>query len=456
MDDPRAILRQLPKIDELLKHEAVCNLEPRWAVVEALRREVDSLRQAILGGVSDSVDVDLEAVAKLSASLARPSIRPVVNATGVVLHTNLGRAPLPAAAISRIAELAAGYCNLEYDIDAGKRGSRHGHLAGLVTQLCGAEDAVVVNNNASAVMLGLAALSTGRECIVSRGELVEIGGAFRIPDVMELSGAHLVEVGTTNKTRASDYERAVTEQTGLLLKVHQSNFQIVGFTEEASLEELVDIGHRLDLPVMMDLGSGALMEAAEMAAIGLPAEPSARATCATGADLVTFSGDKLLGGPQAGIIAGSREAVAKCRRHPLMRAFRPDKMTMAALEVTFSLYRDNRAQRDVPAVAMLTAPLDLLRERAVALAQNLTPPAGITANLVACESTVGGGALPTSTLPSWGIALAGRSAEAFDRGLRAAPVPVVGRVIDDQLVLDVRTLARDEDLEHAQAAISAL
>jgi L-seryl-tRNA(Ser) seleniumtransferase len=458
-DGPRGLLRQLPKIDQLLAHPEIAALPlPRWAVVEAVRREVEALRAAILAGRSEVTDVDPAAVDRRAGELVRPSLRPVINATGVVLHTNLGRAPLADEVMARIRELATGYSNLEYDLDAGSRGSRHGHVAALVRELTGAEDAVAVNNNAGAVMLALAALASGREVIVSRGQLIEIGGSFRIPDVMRMSGARLVEVGTTNKTHARDYERAITDDTAMLLEVHTSNFQIVGFTASVPTAELVDIGRRRGVMTMVDLGSGVLLDGAALAEIGLPPEPSAGQVVGAGVDIVTFSGDKLLGGPQAGIIAGRADAVARVRSHPMMRALRPDKMSIAALEATLAIYRDGRAGDAIPAVRMLSTALETLRARAQALIAAIGELRdGLSVELVACESTVGGGAMPTASLPSWGVAIdAGdRSAEQVDAVLRSAPAPVVGRIIDDALTLDVRTVD-DGQLAEVAAAVRAI
>ncbi len=427
---------------------------PRWAVVEAVRRAVDRRRRAILAGDSDEVEVTAEDVAVIAAALVRPSLRCVINATGVVLHTNFGRAPLAREVLERISEIASHYSNLEYDIDGRVRGSRHSHLVGALLDLTGAEDAVVVNNNAGAVMLALAALAHGREVVVSRGELIEIGGSFRIPDVMRLSGAKLVEVGTTNKTHLHDYDEAIGDDTALLLKVHRSNFQIVGFTLEVSLEDMVALGAERGVGTMFDLGSGAILEAIDFKRAGLPPEPSVRATVASGVDLATFSGDKLLGGPQAGVIVGRRDAVDKLRKHPMMRALRPDKLTMAGLEATLSIYRDGRAREAIPTVAMLTAEPGALRERAEALAERVGAlDSWAELEVVACQSAVGGGAMPDAEMPSWGVAVRPRAAyadkpgcspTAIDRKLRAAPVPIIGRLVDDQLVLDVRTIADDE------------
>jgi L-seryl-tRNA(Ser) seleniumtransferase len=465
-----AALARLPKIDAVLGRDEVRALDvPRFALVQAVRELVDELRRRILAGESPGPDLAARDIEQRARALARPSLRPVINATGVVIHTNLGRAPLSQAAIARVCEVAAGYGNLEYDLDAGSRGSRHGHVTTVLRALTGAEDAVVVNNNAAAVMLALAALATGREVVVSRGELVEVGGSFRIPDVMRMSGAELVEVGTTNKTRLSDYAQAVRERTGLLLKVHRSNFAIIGFTEEVDAAELAALGQRAGVPTMVDLGSGLLLEPAELQAMGLPAEPGPRAVIAAGIDLVCFSGDKLLGGPQAGIACGRASIVAKLRAHPLMRALRPDKLTLAALEATLAAYRDRRGPGagDVPAVAMLRETEASVRERAeaalarvhalVAAADHGALRAVVA--LAPCESTVGGGAMPTAKLPSWGLALvpvpgAGVRATELALDLRRAEPPVIARIVDDFLVLDLRTVL-PQDTEGLLAAVVA-
>jgi len=458
----QALLRRLPKIDELLRRDDIAALAaPRWAVVEAVRCEVEALRAAILGGNGEAaaVEVATEAVARRADALTRPSLRRVINATGVVLHTNLGRAPLGAEVLGRVTDIAGGYSTLEYDLVAGHRGSRHGHLSELVRALTGAADAVVVNNNAGAVMLALAALAADREVIVSRGELIEIGGSFRIPDVMRLSGARLVEVGTTNRTHPRDYEQAITDDTALLLKVHRSNFDVVGFTAEVEPADLVVIGRAREISTMVDLGSGSLLEAAELSALGLPAEPGVRVVVGAGVDLVTFSGDKLLGGPQAGIIAGDATAVARCRKHPLMRALRPDKMCLAALEATLSIYRDGRADDAVPAVAMLSAPLEVVRRRAEAMVARVgETPEWLDVALVPCESAVGGGAMPSAALPSWGVAVDARTklgADDVDAALRAADPPVVGRIEDDAVILDARTVA-DAEVDDLARAVRGL
>jgi L-seryl-tRNA(Ser) seleniumtransferase len=471
-----ATLARLPKIDAVLGRDDVRALDvPRHALVQAVRELVAELRQRILAGDVSEARANALAPAtrdieQRARALARPSLRPVINATGVVIHTNLGRAPLGQAAIEHLCAIAGGYSNLEYDLDAGGRGSRHGHVTAALSALTGAEAAVVVNNNAAAVMLALTALATGREVIVSRGELVEIGGSFRIPDVMRTSGAELVEVGTTNKTRLSDYEQAVRERTGLLLKVHRSNFAIIGFTEEVEAPELAALGRRTGIPTMVDLGSGLLLEPAELQAMGLPAESTPRAVIAAGIDVVCFSGDKLLGGPQAGIVCGSARVIARLRTHPLMRALRPDKLTLAALDGTLAAYRDRRGPDPVavPAVAMLGETEASVRQRAEAALAGVrallarTPGQGAPraeVSLAPCESAVGGGAMPTARLPSWGLALApvpgsGSRATDVELALRRSDPPVIARILDDRVVLDMRTVL-PRDTEALLAAVAA-
>lgn len=453
-----ARLRALPQIDELLRRPEVAALPlPRWAVVAAARGEVERRRQAILSGGDAAAEVPSEDVARAAAELARPSLRRVVNATGVVLHTNLGRAPLAEEAARRVAELAAGYTNLEYDLAGRERGSRHDHLRALLAELCGAEAAVVVNNNAAAVLLSLAALAAGREVVVSRGELIEIGGSFRVPDVMRASGARLVEVGTTNKTHARDYEAAIGPETALLMKVHRSNFALVGFTAEVEARELAALGRGRGVPVLIDLGSGTLLDPAGFAGAGLPHEPTVGAAVASGADVVTFSGDKLLGGPQAGVIVGRAAAVEQVRRHPLMRAVRPDKLTLAALEATLELYRagDAVALERIPALRMLAATPAALRARAERLAAAIGALPGVSVTPAEVASAVGGGALPTAAPPSWAVALVatdGRRPEDLEAALRRADPPVLGRIAGDRLLLDVRTLADHDEPAVTQAA----
>ena len=447
----RALLATLPAVHVLAEAAGAHTAAPRWAVVEAARRAIAGRRAAILAGHASTAAIDAAAVADAAAQLARPALRAVINATGVVLHTNLGRAPLAAAARAAIDEVARGYSNLEYDLVEGQRGSRHDHLRGLLRELTGAEDAVVVNNNAAATVLGLAALATDREIIVSRGELIEIGGSFRLPEILKLSRGVMVEVGTTNKTRASDYANAITPATGLLLKVHRSNFAIVGFTSEVAPEALVALGRERGVATMVDLGSGALIDRATQQAWGLPDEPTVAETVATGADLVTFSGDKLLGGPQAGIAIGTKAAIDRVRAHPLMRALRPDKLTLAGLAATLALYKAGSLDA-IPTARMLGASADSLRVVADALAAAIGAVAGLTIAVAPSRATVGGGAMPTAELPSWAVTLSGRSADALDAALRAHAI--VGRIEDGALWLDVRTIASDEHGEVVAAVRS--
>ena len=485
--------RIIPAIEQLRLRSDVAALEAcygRDAVVEALRAEAAGLRAALTGAdaaggapaagpaLPDTPEtaagrIVAAATGRLGASFA-PSLRPVINATGVVVHTNLGRAPLAARALEKVAEIGAGYSNLEYDLEAGGRGRRDVHAEQLLTRLTGAEAAVVVNNNAAATMLVLAALARGREVIVSRGELVEIGGGFRVPEIMAQSGAVLREVGTTNRTRVADYAAAISDRTALVLRVHPSNFRIEGFTERADPRELVALGRRFGVPVAEDLGSGNLMartlvvggagvasagRVAGPVAPGRPAvpaetrpveEPTVRESVEAGHDVVCFSGDKLLGGPQAGVIVGRTDLVATIRRHPLMRAFRVDKMTYAALEATLVEYAAGRARETVPVLAMLAATPDEIAARAQRLAGRLAGCPGVRATIVRGVSTVGGGSAPGSAISTALLALEvdALGPDALDQRLRGLPTPVVARIEDDRLVLDLRTVlpAQDERL----------
>jgi L-seryl-tRNA(Ser) seleniumtransferase len=418
-------LRDLPSVDELAR-----GIDDPLAV-SAARAVIDRAREEIRAG-ADPGDLAARLHEELEA-LRRPSLRRVLNATGVIVHTNLGRAPLADAALEQVVAIARGYSNLELDLRDGTRGSRQDHVAALLRRLTGAEAALVVNNNAAAMLLALAALAEAREVIVSRGELIEIGDGFRIPDVLARSGARLVEVGTTNRTRAKDYDRAVTADTALLLRVHQSNFRVVGFTELPRIEELAAVAQRHGVPLLDDLGSGVLHE--------LPGEPSARDSLAAGSDLVCFSGDKLLGGPQAGIVVGRGELVEKLRRHPLHRAVRADKLTLAALEGTLRTYLD--APERIPVVRMLGEHADVVRARAERLASLV---GGVVEETVA---RVGGGALPLAELPSFACAVE----ESLAAPLRQGDPPVVGIVRDGRLLLDCRTL-RDDEIDEVAAAVS--
>jgi L-seryl-tRNA(Ser) seleniumtransferase len=429
-------LRDLPSVDELAADERLATAAPRPLLVAAVRSTLDRAREEIRAGADPGDLIDRVESELAGARAAR--LRRVINATGVIIHTNLGRAPLAREALERVASVAAGYSNLEYDAEEGARGSRQDHVAPILRRLTGAEAALVVNNNAGAVLLALAALAEGREVLVSRGELIEIGDGFRIPDVLARSGARLREVGTTNRTRAADYDRAIGPETALLLRVHQSNFRVVGFTEQPRLEELVRIGRTRGIPVVDDLGSGVLVE--------LEDEPSAHDALSAGADLVCFSGDKLLGGPQAGIVVGRADLVEKLRRHPLQRALRADKLTLAALEGTLALYLDpERAAREIPVLRMLGEPLEAVRGRAERLAEL------VGGEVEQTVGRVGGGALPLAELPSFACGVE----EELAAPLREGEPPIVGILRDGRLLLDCRTLT-DDEVDDVAAAIATV
>lgn len=450
--DTQSLLRALPKVDRLLEREdiaALAAVHPRVLVTDAIRETLDALRAEILHGTDADVAEDSVAtrVSALVATKATRSLRRVINATGIVVHTNLGRSLLSDAAAEAAAEVARNYSTLEYDIDSGERGSRHTHVESLICKLTGAEAAMAVNNNAAAVLLGLAGLARGKEAIVSRGQLVEIGGSFRVPDVMRESGATMVEVGTTNKTHLRDYEKALSPDTGLLLKVHTSNYRVVGFTEEVSLAELVALGGQHAVPVMEDQGSGVLVDLRQW---GLPYEPTVSESIAAGVDVVTCSGDKLLGGPQAGIIAGKWHVIAALKKHPLARAVRLDKMTLAALEVTLRTYLDlEAARREIPTLRMLSAPKDELATRAVRLADQISNACG-GAYLVGTADDVsraGGGALPMADIPTVVVTLAPQriSVTELEARLRCSEPAIVARINADRLLLDPRTLSSGDE-----------
>jgi L-seryl-tRNA(Ser) seleniumtransferase len=419
-------LRDLPSVDELAR-----GLDDPLAVTAA-RSVLDRAREEIRAG-ADPGDLSARLEAELR-TLRAPSLRRVLNATGVIVHTNLGRAPLAEEAIARVVEISRGYSNLELDLSAGARGSRQDHVAALLRRLTGADAALVVNNNAAAVLLALAALGEGREVVVSRGELIEIGDGFRIPDVLARSGARLVEVGSTNRTRAKDYDKAVGPDTALLLRVHQSNFRVVGFTELPRLEELAAVARRHGVPLVDDLGSGVLVE--------LPGEPSAKESLAAGSDLVCFSGDKLLGGPQAGIVVGRADLVERLRRHPLQRAMRADKLTLAALEGTLQLYLESPER--IPVLRMLAQDIETVRARAERLA---TLAGGTVEETI---GRVGGGALPLAEIASYACAVDESLAEPLRRG----EPPVLGVVRDGKLLLDCLAIA-DAEVDEVAAAVSA-
>jgi L-seryl-tRNA(Ser) seleniumtransferase len=460
--------RRIPSIDALL---GAPDVQARMAehghpvVVDALRAAAaewrattDSLHPPTHEGDAATWIV-ARAIEQLGAAL-EPSLRPVINATGVIIHTNLGRAPLAAAAVERMASVAAGYSNLEYDVAAGTRGHRHVHAERLLCSLTGAEAAAVTNNNAAATWLVLATLAAGREVIVSRGELVEIGGGFRVPDILRQSGATLREVGTTNRTRISDYAAAISDRTAVLLRVHPSNFRIEGFTEAPTLVDLTALGRRFSVPVFEDQGSGWL---------GLPHpggwpaalhhEPTVRASVAAGVDLVAFSGDKLLGGPQAGLIVGRADLVAEVRRHPLMRAVRADKQTYAALEATLGLWEREPARTQIPVVRMLLETVEALdaRTHALVVEMGFVAP-GVTTEVVAGFSTIGGGSAPQATIPTRLVAIrsTSRTADAIESALRLGSPTVIARIQQDAVLLDLRTVAPEEDGRLSQALRAAL
>jgi L-seryl-tRNA(Ser) seleniumtransferase len=445
-------VRVIPSIEQLRQRPGIQMLVSRHGhdvVVEALGAEAAVWRARLLG-TSETPDREAVAAAieagagRRVSELTRPSLGPVINATGVIIHTNLGRAPLAEAAVERIAALARGYTNLEYDLGAGRRGARDTHAETLLTTLTGAEAAVVVNNCAAAALLVLASLARGREVLVSRAELVEIGGGFRVPDVMAQSGARLREVGTTNRTRAADYALAIGEATGAILRVHPSNFRIEGFVERTPLGSLVELGRRFDVPVIEDLGSGLIDE--QTGGTALADEPTVQASIAAGVDVVCFSGDKLLGGPQAGIIVGRAEHLTRVRKHPLMRALRVDKLTYAALEATLGEYLAGRARASVPVLQMARLTAAQIEPRAHALAQRLLE-AGWEARVIDGLSTLGGGSAPGSGLPTRLVAVAreGLTADALEERLRRLAPPIIARIEQDCVVLDLRTVSPEED-----------
>ena len=449
------LLRQLPAVDELLRHprlQAEVDRLPRPWAVAVLREVLDAKRQswraAPPGELPGGLDTDA-LLAELHQALAQagqPSLRPVINATGVIIHTNLGRSLLAVEALEQMLEVAAHYSTLEYDLAKGERGSRHDHLEGLLKELTGCEAALVVNNNAGAVLLALNTLAKGREVIVSRGQLIEIGGSFRMPEIMAASGAIMREVGTTNKTHLRDYEKAITSETAALVKVHPSNFRIVGFTQEVALADLVALAKRYGLLTLEDLGSGCLVD---LSRYGLEREPTVQETLAGGVDLVLFSGDKLLGGPQGGFALGSKEVVARLRQNPLTRALRPDKLTLAGMEATLRLYLEEPlAVAAIPTLALITRPLADIERQARNLVRTLKRRWGakIKVEVRASEGRVGGGALPGTGLPSRALALEipPLASHELEEKLRRTHPPVIARLEHGALLLDLRTIQEDE------------
>ena len=462
MDINKDILKSIPKVDDLLASPALKQATEETghsAVTRATREVLATLRKEILDGVRQLVPEESFLADLVKEELEKdtqPNLKKLINATGVVLHTNLGRAPLAESAVEAVAAVAASYTNLEYNLPKGERGSRYSHVRDLLCELTGAEDAMVVNNNAGAVLLLLSALTQGGQVIVSRGELVEIGGAFRVPDIMAMSGAELVEVGTTNRTRAADYAAAIDpEKTAALLKVHTSNFKIMGFTEEVELAELVKLGKKHKTPVFYDLGSGSLLP---LEHLGIQGEPSVPECIKTGVDVLCFSGDKLFGGPQCGILLGKKSFIAKIKTNPFTRALRIDKMTLAALEATLRLYREEGlAQQAIPTQRMLREDRQVLRPKANRLLETLAF-LGDSARVVDEDGQVGGGSVPTQLLPSAAVEIepSGMSVTELEKALRNADTPIVARISKDRLLLDVRTIDEQDFPLIAQALQTVL
>ena len=443
------LYRSIPKVDILLENEEIKKLIEKYSrdtVMESIHVEMDKLRKYI-GQCDDEekakkqIELLVPHIEMTVTAMHTPNMRMVINATGTVLHTNLGRAPISQKHMERVAQIATGYSNLEYNLEAGKRGERYSHFEKLLCKITGAEAAMAVNNNAAAVMLILSSIAKGGEVVVSRGELVEIGGKFRVPDVMEQSGATLVEIGTTNKTHFSDYKEAITEETKALLKVHTSNYRIVGFTDSVAIDELVPLAKEHDIPVIEDLGSGVLID---LSKYGITYEPTVQESIAKGADVVCFSGDKLLGGPQAGIIIGKKKYIDIMKKNQLTRALRIDKFTAATLEVVLQEYlSEENAIKNLPVLRMITKPLDEIKKDAQMLSRMLKRanlPAKI--EIVPCESQIGGGSLPLERIPSMAVTIRPEkiSVPEFEERLRHLPVPVIPRVVNDTVLMDVRTL----------------
>lgn len=465
MSGCQELLRSLPAVDRVLREEAMAGMAellPQDEVSGAVQDVITALRREILD--SDQVDADRIAPERVAAeaaekcrALLQPSLRKVINATGTLLHTNLGRAPLAPSVLKAIHSISEGYSNLEFELDSGLRGQRYSHVESILTRLTGAEAALVVNNNSGAVLLALTALGRGREAIVSRGELVEIGGAFRIPDVMEAGGLQLREVGTSNRTHLRDYEQAVNENTAILLKVHTSNYRIVGFTKEVPARELLPLARERDLVLMEDLGSGLLMD---LSRYGLEREPTVQEVVRAGVDVITFSGDKLLGGPQAGMIIGRKDLIDKMRKHPLARALRIDKLTLAALETTLRLYlQPQRAFEELPVLRMFSADPDVQRQRCERLLQRLEQDdLPIEARLLEDVSRVGGGAMPLTELPDWAVEINPLkvSIPVLAERLRAFSPAVVTRIQNDRLLVNLRAVFDHEEALLTQILIAAL
>ncbi len=455
------LLRNLPSVERVVTSEILAvpaAMYGREWLVSLARDALAEARRDIIAGGQPRCLVDIaEAVSQTVAELVSPSPRPLINATGVVIHTNLGRAPLSRSAIAAVEAAASGYSDLEIDLDTGRRGSRQAHLQSLLRQITGAEAALVVNNNASALLLGLSALAAGRQVIVARGEAVEIGGGFRIPDVLRQSGCELVDVGTTNRTYVRDYADAVTDHTAAFLKAHASNFRVEGFTAAVEERDLVALGEQTGVPVLHDVGSGALLPTERY---GLAHEPMPQEAIAAGVGLVFFSGDKLLGGPQAGIVVGKQRLVSQLERHPLARAVRIDKMSLASLTATLTHYLSGSAESEVPVWRMISTPAEAIKSRAQRWRQDLGDPPGYDVAVVPARSAVGGGSLPGETLNSWALSIssigASRSPESLLSALRGQPTPVIARIENDAVRLDPRTVLPEQDVDITRALAETL
>lgn len=457
----QSALRSLPSVESVVTSDVladvVASYDRDWAVELTRKALAETRRNILAGGESQSPEQIAQSVRRAICNLVTPSPRPLINATGVVIHTNLGRAPLSKSAMAAADAVARGYSDLEIDLSTGRRGSRQAHLQSILCQLTGAEAALAVNNNASALLLGLSALAAGREVIVARGEAVEIGGGFRIPDVLRQSGCRLVDVGATNRTYVRDYADAVTDDTAAFLKAHASNFRVEGFTAAVDERELVALGRSAGIPVLHDVGSGALLPTERY---GLAHEPMPQEAIAAGIGLVFFSGDKLLGGPQAGIVVGKRELVSRLERHPLARAVRIDKMSLASLTATLTHYLSGNAESQVPVWQMIAAQLDAVRARAELWKESIDLFTGYESAVVPARSAIGGGSLPGETLPSWALSISPNgsraSPEALLSALRSQPTPVIARIEDDTVRLDPRTVLPEQDAPLLQALTTAL
>lgn len=455
MKNNRNLFSKLPKVDEILNKDKIIEIlksQPREIVIESIRECIDEIRQKLINNLIDENEFNIlinnieDVIVKKSTQKISNNLRKVVNATGTVIHTNLGRSLISKKAMVHVLAIASNYSNLEYDIENGKRGSRYSHIEKIISRITGAESALVVNNNAAAVMLVLSTMAKDKEVVISRGELVEIGGSFRIPEVMEQSGAKLVDVGTTNKTHSFDYTNAISDETGVLLKVHTSNYRIVGFTEGVNLDELVDIGKEKNIPVVEDIGSGVLID---LSKYGLQYEPTVQESINAGVDIVTFSGDKLLGGPQAGIIVGKKKYIDNMKKNPLTRAIRVDKFTISALEEILKLYlNEEDAVKEIPTLRMLTMNIAQLEEMANKLYTMIKDSLDDTLNVEIIDqfSQVGGGSMPLEQIPTKAIMISSEylSTPEIERGLREFDIPVIGRIYKDKLLLDVRTISFDD------------